>query len=194
MKHPAVRNVLLCALLTAGLLWDAMGFLRMTLLCALVHESGHVLMYVLCLHELPRLSLDWGGITLSGAQRLSRNQELLVLSAGPAANFLMTVLLFMRVWHRAGYRLYFLAAISLCTGVYNLMPFGVLDGARILQNILPVGKQDVLHRAQRAMLFAFCAALLCAVISGEMPPGARAAAFLGPCYLLAQEFFHQEAR
>ncbi len=191
MSHTATKRVLLCAVLAAGLLWDPMGLLRMTLLCALVHESGHVLAYMLCLRALPPLSLDWGGITLSGTQRFSREQELFVLVAGPAANFLMTALLFAQLWQRASYRLYFLAAVSLCTGLYNLLPFGVLDGARILQNLLPAARQDALHQAQRLLLCVFCTGMIGAALSGKLPPGARAAACLGPAYLLAQEFFRR---
>lgn len=189
MRQPAVRSVLLFAALAVGLLWDPMGFLRMTLLCALVHESGHVLAYIACLHKLPQISADWGGITLSDTRRLSKSQELFVLASGPMANFLLTAILLVRLWYRAGYRLYFLAAISLCTGIYNLLPFGILDGARILQNITPPAKQDALGRIQRIFLSIFCLLLVRAALFESLPPAARTAAFLAPCYLLAQEFF-----
>ena len=39
-----------------------------------------------------------------------------------------------------------------------------------------------------AMLLLFCAAALGFALLGGMPRGARAAAFLGPGYLLAKEF------
>ena len=107
---------------------------------------------------------------------------LLSLGIGVAA------LLFLQLHRQASYALYFLAAVSLCTGVYNLMPFGVLDGARLLQNLLPAEKQDALRRAQRLLLCLFCAAALGFALLGGMPRGARAAAFLGPGYLLAKEF------
>ena len=128
MSGPSVQPVLLCACLAAGLLFDPMGFLRMTLVCAFVHESGHVLAYMLCAHKLPGLHFSAGGIGLSGAEQLPRTQELWVLAAGPLANFIMAALLFLQLHRQASYALYFLAAVSLCTGVYNLMPFGVLDG------------------------------------------------------------------
>ena len=152
MSGPSVQPVLLCACLAAGLLFDPMGFLRMTLVCAFVHESGHVLAYMLCAHKLPGLHFSAGGIGLSGAEQLPRTQELWVLAAGPLANFIMAALLFLQLHRQASYALYFLAAVSLCTGVYNLMPFGVLDGARLLQNLLPAEKQDALRRAQRAVV------------------------------------------
>ena len=87
MSGPSVQPVLLCACLAAGLLFDPMGFLRMTLVCAFVHESGHVLAYMLCTHKLPGLHFSAGGIGLSGAEQLPRTQELWVLAAGPLANF-----------------------------------------------------------------------------------------------------------
>ena len=143
---------------------------------------------MLCTHKLPGLHFSAGGIGLSGAEQLPRTQELWVLAAGPLANFIMAALLFLQLHWQASYALYFLAAVSLCTGVYNLMPFGVLDGARLLQNLLPAEKQDALRRAQRLLLCLFCAAALGFALLGGMPRGARAAAFLGPGYLLAKEF------
>lgn len=151
-------------------------------------KAGHVLAYMLCTHKLPGLHFSAGGIGLSGAEQLPRTQELWVLAAGPLANFIMAALLFLQLHRQASYALYFLAAVSLCTGVYNLMPFGVLDGARLLQNLLPAEKQDALRRAQRLLLCLFCAAALGFALLGGMPRGARAAAFLGPGYLLAKEF------
>ena len=118
MSGPSVQPVLLCACLAAGLLFDPMGFLRMTLVCAFVHESGHVLAYMLCAHKLPGLHFSAGGIGLSGAEQLPRTQELWVLAAGPLANFIMAALLFLQLHRQASYALYFLAAVSLCTGVY----------------------------------------------------------------------------
>ncbi|WP_302321879.1 M50 family metallopeptidase, partial [Ruthenibacterium lactatiformans] len=111
MSGPSVQPVLLCACLAAGLLFDPMGFLRMTLVCAFVHESGHVLAYMLCTHKLPGLHFSAGGIGLSGAEQLLRTQELWVLAAGPLANFIMAALLFLQLHRQASYALYFLAAV-----------------------------------------------------------------------------------
>ncbi len=189
MKRVSVRPVLLCALLAAGLLFDPMGILRMTLACAMLHESGHILAYRLCAHSWPQLRFSLEGISLSGTQRLSRARELWVLAAGPMANFLFAALLFLLLQRRASYRLYFLAAVSLCTGLYNLLPFGVLDGARILQNLLSAERLDAFQRAQRALLGVLCLTAVYLLIKGNLPSGARAAALLGPGYLLAREFF-----
>lgn len=189
MKRHTVRLILLCAFLAVGLLLDPLGILRMTLMCAALHEGGHILAYRLCAHGWPRLRLSLEGVSLSGARPLSRARELWVLCAGPMANFLFAALLLLRLQDKASYRLYFLAAVSLCTGLYNLLPFGVLDGARILQNLLPAERLGLFRRAQRALLGAFCAGTIWLLLRGDLPFGARAAALLGPGYLLAREFF-----
>lgn len=191
MKGTSVQPVLLCACLAAGLLFDPLGFLRMALVCAAIHEGGHVLIFMLCAHRLPKLQFSIEGISLSGAQRLSRTQELWVLAAGPMANFIFAALLFLRLQRRASFGLYFLAAVSLCTGLYNLLPFGVLDGARILQNLFPAEKQDALQRAQRALLCVFAVAVLGLALKENLPFGARAAAFLGPGVLLAKQLWNR---
>ena len=188
MRLQSIQPVLLCACLAAGLLFDPMGFLRMTLFCVVVHESAHVFVYVLCARRLPRLSFSAGGIELSGAQQISLAQENIVLAAGPAANFLLAAALFACLQVRASYGLYFLAAVSLCTGLYNLLPIGVLDGARLIQNMLPASKMNGYDRIKKLLLCCLCAAAVLAALCAEMPRGARAAAFLGPGYLLIKEF------
>lgn len=183
----SVQPVLLCACLAAGLMFDPMGFLRMALLCAVLHESAHVLAFILCTRRLPKLQFEVGGIGLWGAQRLSRTKELIVLAAGPIANFIFSAVLLVYASEKAHYGLYFLAAVSLCTGLYNLLPFGVLDGARILQNLVPAEKLGVLCKVQHAALCLFCAGGIGLALMSPMPKAARAAAMLGPCYLLLKE-------
>ena len=77
------------------------------------------------------------------------------------------------------------AAVQLREGGRH--PFGVLDGARSIQNLLPARFCVPLARAQRTLLAAFC--LLAPLLTFVLPvPGAaRMAAFLAPAYLLAQE-------
>lgn len=183
---PSATPVLLCACLAAGLLFDPLGFLRMALLCSAVHEAGHILAYILCTHRLPKLTLRLGGAALSGTN-LPPGQELLVLCAGPLANFVMAGVLYGMALYRARYGVYFLAAVSLCMGLYNLLPFGVLDGARIIQNLLPARFCVPLARAQRTLLAIFCLMAPLLTFLLPLPGAARVAAFLAPAYLLAQE-------
>lgn len=186
-RHVSVQSVLLCACLACGLLFDPMGFLRMALVCAVVHECAHVLAFAVCTRRLPELRFELGGIGMWGTHLLSRTAELVVLAAGPCANFLFSAVLLALAERRARYGLYFMSAVSLCTGLYNLLPFGVLDGARILQNLIPAEKIGALCRFQRAALCLFCAAAVGLALLCPMPPCARITALLGPGYLLVKE-------
>ncbi|MEG1070019.1 MAG: hypothetical protein RSE27_07420, partial [Ruthenibacterium sp.] len=57
--------------------------------------------------------------------------------------------------HSASYRLWFLLCVSFCTGCYNLLPFGVLDGARLLKSITPARHLNLLYAIQTIMLRLF---------------------------------------
>ncbi len=50
---------------------------------------------------------------------------------------------------------FFFAAVHLCMGLYNCLPFGVLDGARLLALLVPARGLPVLERLQRAGLGVF---------------------------------------
>lgn len=183
------QPVLVCACLAAGLLFDPLGFLRMALVCSAVHEAGHMAACLLCVHRLPRVVPGVGGLSLSLNVPLSRAQELAVLCAGPSANFLFAAALYCAALYRARYGLYFMAAVSLCTGLYNLLPLGVLDGARLLQNVLAPHRLGALYRAQQALLALGVCAALCMALCAPLPAAARIAAALAPGYLLLQQFF-----
>ena len=131
-QNNGANVVLLLAALSAGLLFDPMGFLRMALAASVMHEAGHILLYSLCTHSLPRLAPSLGGISLRMDKLLTRKQEATVICAGPLVNFLAAACMFLSAWHKASYGLYFFAAVHLCMGLYNCLPFGVLDGARLL--------------------------------------------------------------
>ena len=179
--------LLFYALLALGLLSDGAVLFRMVLVCAFVHECGHAAVYVLCAHRLPKLACGGAGIRLCRTQGLSARQRLFVLCAGPAANLLMGLALFWRAQMQASYALYFLAAVSFCTALYNLLPFGALDGAQLLEAALPPCALGAWVRAQRVLLLAFCMALPVAAFYFCWPPAARAASVAAPVYLLAQQ-------
>jgi Zn-dependent protease len=116
---------------------------------------------------------------------------LAVLCAGPLANFLLAGGLYLCALHRASYGAYFLAAVSLCTGVYNLLPVGVLDGARIVQLLVRTEYVGRLERAQRALLTLFAAVGVGLALCAQMPTPARIAALTAPLYLLVQQAAHK---
>lgn len=122
---------------------DGTGLLRLSLLCALLHESGHVAVYLLLYRRLPRLKLSPAGICLRmRGVLLSPGRELCLAAAGPVVNLLCcaAALLGMEL---TGYRYRgcWFAAASLLLGTANLLPLPGLDGQRILAALLQMGRK-----------------------------------------------------
>lgn len=181
------RAALLLSVLAVGLMFDPAGFLRMTLACSATHEAGHALAFRLCAGRWPHVRVAVGGAALGGAQSLSRGRLTAVLCAGPAANFLLAGALLLRAAQKASYGAYFLAAVSLCVGLYNLLPLGALDGARLIETWLPARACGAWARAQRLLvgLAGVAGAAGCAAL--PLPSAAKCAALLAPVYLLVQQ-------
>ena len=110
-----------------------------------------------------------------------------MICAGPLVNFLAAAGMFLSAWHKASYGLYFFAAVHLCMGLYNCLPFGVLDGARLLALLVPARGLPVLERLQRAGLGVFLMLTGLVALLAPLPFEARCAAALAPCYLLLQQ-------
>lgn len=174
------------AMLALGMLLDGAMLFRLVLLCAAIHECGHVAAYICCAKRLPKLSASAGGVCLSRTAGLSHAAKLIVLCAGPAANLLTCFVLYAMAQHKASYGAYFFASVSFCTAIYNLLPFGALDGAQLVEEVLPARHLHAWMRAQGALLAAFCAVLpLCAWSLG-WPWQARFACVIAPVYLFVQ--------
>lgn len=143
IKLPLVTLFWLTFLLSA----DGTGVLRISLLCAVLHETGHLLAYHHLVDRWPALELSPTGICLSlRGVFLTTGQELLLASAGPLANLLccsLTILL-MRGPMGYSYAGYWFASANLLVGGANLLPLPGLDGARILQSLW-----DGLHSRQK---------------------------------------------
>lgn len=174
------------AFLALGLLVDGAALFRITIFCAALHELGHVLVYVCIAHRLPRLCLRAGGVAMHHTVFLSVGQQCAVLCAGPLANFLFALALWVAIQSRASYGAYFFMATSLCVGLYNLLPLGTLDGAQLLRLFVPARLEATVYFAQQMLLRVVCAALpLCAVLC-ELPRTARVGAFVAAAYLFVQ--------
>lgn len=127
-----------CLFLLAVLLaWDGTGVLRVGLLCALLHESGHVLVYRLLWGRWPDLqAAPWGVCLLWRGVTPSPWQELALAAAGPGVNLLAcgAVLAAMDLTGCYRYLGYWFAGSNLLLAGLNLLPLPGLDGARILQS------------------------------------------------------------
>lgn len=117
---------------------DYSGLVRVGLLAALLHECGHVAVWLVMTKSLPVLSFSLRGIGLdASAAYLTRRQTFLLALAGPLTNLLLCAAALGKMQLAASYWGYFFAAANLATGLFNLLPVGDLDGRRMLQSILP---------------------------------------------------------
>ena len=123
-------------ILAFALAWDGTGIVRIGLLCALLHEAGHFVMYRWLWHRWPDLQLSPSGICLLlRGVTMTEQQEFLLAAAGPLTNLLSccSVLAWMRpTWY--SYWGYWFASTSLLIGGANLLPFPGLDGERMLHS------------------------------------------------------------
>ena len=128
------RPLLVLTLLILLLLRDHSGLVRTALLASVLHETGHVLAYWHLRHALPALSISPCGIGLRWQAGIGENPRSLLLTAaaGPAVNLLLCCGTLALMQLRASCWGYSFAAVNLCTGLFNLLPLGGLDGARIL--------------------------------------------------------------
>lgn len=118
-----------------GLMHDPLGILRISLLCSLLHESGHIAAWVVFTGTLPVLELSPGGIGLClGNARLSPCKEGVLAAAGPSVNLIAAGTAYLWMQQSASYWGWFFLGTNLLVGGFNLLPVGPLDGKRIWNN------------------------------------------------------------
>ena len=119
------------ALAAVALLAGAGGALPIAALCALSHETGHLLALRLARAKVERVRLTAFGAEIQADTRyLPYPQEILCTLAGPAVNLILAVLLA----RLAGNDL--AAGVNLTLGVFNLLPILPLDGGRVVYGLL----------------------------------------------------------
>jgi membrane-associated protease RseP (regulator of RpoE activity) len=109
-----------------------------TLAALAVHELGHLFAFSLCREPSPRISFAIGGLRLFSQRNLSHAAEGVVAAAGPIANLLFggLCLLLSVIYGGAREYLTVCALLQFSAGLWNLLPIGDLDGARILSALL----------------------------------------------------------
>ncbi len=125
-------NVSFAAAITLMLILDLSGVCAVALLCCIIHEAGHIIC-LLALGEKPKkIELSFYGIKLERTElpHIKSIDEIVVYASGPAANFILSALLFIAADSMPNLKT--AAVISLCVGMFNLIPCRPLDGGNIL--------------------------------------------------------------
>lgn len=92
----------------------------------LLHELGHIAALKLTGGELRSVAFSCFGIKMTAAPAASIGRGVIVLLSGPAVNLLLYGVL--RLAHICDET----ALLSLCAGLFNLLPYSFLDGGAIL--------------------------------------------------------------
>ena len=119
-----------CLVLFAGtlaLLADTTGVLRIGILCALLHECGHIAVFCLLLRRPPVLEVSLAGVCLSMRGVMLPPGRMLALAAG--------MLAWMDGPGQYGYFGMWFAATHLLVGGFNLLPLPGLDGWQIAASL-----------------------------------------------------------
>lgn len=127
-------NISFAAAVTLTLIIDESGLCAAALFCCVVHEAGHIIC-LLILGERPKLiELSFYGIRLERKNSCTKSvDEIAVYASGPLANLVLSA----AVSALSGTNeMKTAAVISLCVGIFNLLPCVPLDGGNIMFFVL----------------------------------------------------------
>lgn len=137
MKHiQFAYPVFKLLLLFTALSCDDTGILRVGILASLLHECGHIVVWVCFFKELPVITIGIFGISLKIKNKQLTNKQLLVLAAaGPLVNLALAGLSWAVIQWRANYWSWVFLCANILIAAFNLLPLGFLDGRRIWKAI-----------------------------------------------------------
>lgn len=124
--------VLLCAVLYGLLYYDASGYLRLGLLAAVLHELGHIAVYLCLRRRFPVIEVTMTGFCMRTGGGLTVRQRFWLVAAGPGMNFLLAAVWTEKLSRQMTIRGSAFWAANLLTGAFNLLPVPPLDGAQML--------------------------------------------------------------
>lgn len=118
------------AVLALYLLLDESGFGLAALAACAMHETAHFIMMTAFGVPVEQLTLYGAGIRITSSKIdfIKTYRKVLILCAGCIANF-FAVIIFWKLENYAA------SAVNLFTGIFNLLPMGELDGARLMKMI-----------------------------------------------------------
>lgn len=109
----------------------------LTILAALIHEGGHLLVGLMLSGGGVRFIGRLNGPRLAGVRSTSYKEDILLLASGPLMNILAASLSlpFLRLGGASGYAESF-AVLNIATAVSNLLPVAGRDGYGIIETVI----------------------------------------------------------
>lgn len=116
----------LCFWVTLIFSFDEPHIAILTILCAIVHECGHLFAHLLC-QSPTKLSTKIYGFRLNGSKITSYKTRIFIALAGPVSNLTIFLILLLLGFLGSEYICTF-ALINLATALSNLLPIEGYDG------------------------------------------------------------------
>ncbi len=129
-------NVSFAIAVTLTLIIDESGVGAIALLCCILHEAGHIICLLVLGEKPKKIELSFYGIKLERIPMSSQSTagDLAVYISGPAVNFVFSAVMFLLSEFFEPLRI--AAVISMCVGIFNLIPCKPLDGGNIVYTVL----------------------------------------------------------
>ena len=144
------------AVIALYLLLDESGFGLAALAACAMHETAHLIAMTAFGVPVEQLTLYGAGIRITSSKidNVKLYRKALILCAGCIAN-LTAVVVFWKLGN------YSASAVNMFTGIFNLLPMGELDGARLLK--MSVVRHCKAENVDRIMkIAAVISAIICA--------------------------------
>ena len=130
-------SILFFAFIAVLFMFDQTAMMGLSLLAAILHETGHVLMMKAMKCPAKSIALKPGAVVINTAKiQKSYKQDILISIAGPLTNFMAAVFCVLLMNYLESPFISSFFWINAALGTFNLLPIHGLDGGRILQSIL----------------------------------------------------------
>ncbi len=136
------------------LLTDKTGYIGYFFLSAAVHEAAHLFAMLFLKAKPEKIKLMPGGINIAVKSVTSDTEDVIILFFGPFINLIFCLI-------TKG----IFSAVNLLLFIYNIMPFGGLDGGRILIILLSrITSENTALKVQKTLSFLAATALFVAFV------------------------------
>lgn len=114
-----------------GLYFDIFNIFKYSLISSILHETGHILAYRICLKKWPDIKISVFGFTMKNNILYSKYYPLILIS-GPVVNFIISILCYYYLNKSFTLNCFMFCVINAVIFVLNILPLYYLDGGQLL--------------------------------------------------------------
>ncbi len=114
-----------------SLSFDRLNIFKYCIIASLIHELGHIAVYLLTLKKLPEIEVSLFGMKMKNNILLNKNY-IFILMRGPSVNLIAAVCCRLCINKTFSLDLYIFSVINAVLFIINSLPVYYLDGGQIL--------------------------------------------------------------